>query len=165
MCFIWSSHLTATTTQNNTNWLRYIYLISLFHIRCTNAVTCRLPLRRLRFDTVCVEFYRKKWHCERFSSHRFGFRCQWHCTMLHIQPYRNGTLIRRTNGRNLGNYIKRSALLYIGGELDKISLAYFLSIYLYEPPRGFRRQDDLTGWLAGSATVKSVVLSVVRLAQ
>ena len=95
-------------------------------------------------------FYRTKWHCDRFSSHRFGFRCQWHYTMFHIQPYRNGIFIRRTNGRNLGNYIQRSALSYIGGALDRISLAYFLSfIYLYEPPRGFRRQNGLTGWLVG----------------
>ena len=60
MCFIWSSHFTAIATQNNTNWLRYIYLIFLFHIRRTDAATCRLSLRRLRFDTVCVEFLSDK---------------------------------------------------------------------------------------------------------
>jgi len=41
--------------------------------------------------------------------------------------------------KTLGNYIEKSPLSYIGVTLDRISLEYFLSTYLYESPKGFPR--------------------------
>jgi hypothetical protein len=228
VCFIRSSHLTAITVHNNTNWLLYIYLIFLFHIRRTMETRLLAGIHCEGSGSIQLvwNFYRKKWHCERFSSHRFGLHRQQHYTMLHIQsylgrfhlfyrprrplgrvevqlnsvldlgtgrrwgvsvtlrplstpgkdsvpivqeagwapgpvwtgaenlahsgirspdlpagsqslyrlsypahiqPYLNGIFNRRTSGRNLGNYIQRSALSYKGGALDRMSLAYFLS--------------------------------------
>ena len=62
MCFIWPSHWTVITTQNNTNWLLFICLAFLFHIRRTmkRRLPAGLPFRRFRFDTVCVEFLSEK---------------------------------------------------------------------------------------------------------
>ena len=71
---------------------------------------------------------------------------------------------KRVKPREL--YTKECSLVYRGSIRQNTSITYIVSVlHLYESPGGFRRQDGLTGWAAGSVTVKSVVLSVVRLAQ